>query len=191
MRASLAKSFTPIVAAALVLTGLPALANDNSESWKLKVSGFGQPGSTITLTGENLDQVQAVEIDSLLANFSIVSDDTIQVQIPVTVQPGDATLRLRGEFGSVAFSSLFEVTPQSRHTQPKVTIGTFQGFIAVYTKNFKGFSMRIKIGDRERVISLLESNFTKNLTRVGSGEVQDVSVYINESLVRSERVNVR
>lgn len=182
---------TSLVVIALIAGGPLAHATENSVRSEIRVVGLTSPGMTVTLSGLNLGQVSAVEVDSKPAKFGLLNDGSLNLQIPLTVQPGDVSLKLTGDFGTAEFSNLFEVMPLALEMQPKVTIGTFQGYVAVYTKNFKGFSMRIKIGDRERVIPVLGDNFTRNLTKVRPGRAHNVEVFLNDTLYKTGQLAVR
>lgn len=182
---------TLLVVISLASSTQVAYGAENTLGSEIKVIGRTSPGQTVTVSGLDVSQVDAVEIDSKPASFEMLEGGSLSVQIPLLVQPGDVTLRLKGDFGTEEFSNLFEVLPLALDDQPKVTIGSFQGYVAVYTKNFKGFSMRIKIGNRERVIPVLEDNFTKNLTKVKVGKTHEVAVFLNDEVVQLGRIAVR
>jgi hypothetical protein len=73
----------------------------------------------------------------------------------------------------------------------KVTIGSFLGYVAVYTKNLSGQKLSIQVGNRYREVSVLTNNFTVNLTQVGSNRLIEVKVFVTGQLVESAMVLVR
>ncbi len=73
----------------------------------------------------------------------------------------------------------------------KVTIGSFLGYVAVYTKNLSGEKLSIQVGNKFREVSVLNNNFTANLTRVGSNRLVEVKVFVAGQLVESTMVLVR
>lgn len=140
----------------------------------------------ILLSGQGFTQVTEVFVDSKPARFMLLSDSELEVKIPSGVNPGDAVLRISGPFGLLSYQSLFEVLPSTKLVESKVTIGTFQGFAAVYTKNFKGRELRIVVGDRTRVVPQLDANYTQNLTKVGAGKNVRVRVFLDGELLKTE-----
>ena len=145
----------------------------------------------VLLSGQGFTQVQEVFVDSNSATFQVLSDSKLEVEIPAGVNPGDAVLRISGTFGLLSYQGLFEVLPSSKLVESKITIGTFQGYAAVYTKNFKGYSLKISIADKERLIEELDSNYTQNLTKVGVGRTVTVLVYLGNKLVKSQEITIQ
>lgn len=149
-----------------------------------------QISDEVLLGGTGFTQVQEVFVDSKPASFDVLSDSELEVKIPFGVNPGDAVLRISGSFGLLSYQSLFEVLPSSV-VESKITIGTFQGYAAVYTKNFKGKELRIVIGERTRVVPELDSNYTQNLTKVGSGKTIRIQVFLDQELLKTEDLLVK
>lgn len=144
----------------------------------------------VLLSGNGFTQVQEVFVDSQPASFEVLSDSQLEVKIPFGVNPGDAVLRISGSFGLLSYQSLFEVLPSSA-VERKITIGTFQGYAAVYTKNFKGKELRIVIGERTRVVPELDANYTQNLTKVGSGKTVRIQVFLDQELLKTEDLLIK
>lgn len=158
---------------------------------KVLTSRQVEPSDQVLISGQGFSQVNEVFIDSQTAAFSLISDSEIQVRIPEGVNPGDAVLRISGEFGLLSYQNLFEVLPSTKAVESKVTIGTFQGYAAVYTKNFKGKELTIVIGDRARIIPELDANYTQNLTKVGVGKTVSVRVFLDQELLRVEQLVIK
>ena len=192
------------VLATMLLVSSPAAAADHVLAREIGlrlqpvVSGAASssvvsPGDWVAIQGSGFDQVTTVFVDSTQTEFLMDSDTRMSVLIPEGANPGDAVLRLQGDYGSISKQHLFEVladSPESSNigAEAKVTIGTFQGYAAVYTKNFKGNSLRISIGDRERFIDQLDSDYTQNLTKIGVGRTVNVMVYLGNKLVKVQRL---
>lgn len=145
----------------------------------------------VEITGLGFDAVTEVFVDATKTQHFMQSASRISVLVPAGVNPGDAVLTLRGEFGSIRRHNLFEVSAGTPETQSKITIGTFQGYAAVYTKNFKGHALSILVANKERQIDLLEADFTQNLTFIGAGKTVIVMVYLDRKLVRVQQLQVR
>ncbi len=153
-------------------------------------------GDWVLITGSGFDQVTAVFVDATKTEHLMQSSSRLSILIPKGANPGDALLRLEGDYGSISKQYLFEVIAQSESSQsadsePRVTVGTFQGYAAVYTKNFKGYSLKISIADKERLIDELDSNYTQNLTKVGVGRTVTVMVYLGNKLVKVQEITIQ
>ena len=156
-----------------------------SGSNQVKING------SVQLLGSKLDQVEEVQIDGVSASFFVNSEDSITIRIPVGVKPGDPAVKLFGDFGSIIFTSLFEVIATELPNNSKVTIGSFNGYVAIYTKAHQGKQLSFKVGSSWKVIKTLPSNYTYNLKKIGSGKTTTVQVYIDSALVQVLQVKVK
>ena len=145
----------------------------------------------LKLEGSNFDQVNQAYIDGVAASYYIHNSRLLSIRIPFAVKPGDASITLKGQFGSVSFHNLFEVQSLGLEPNMKVTIGTFMGYAAVYTKNCEDRRLSLRIGNQWRVVSALGSQFTKNLTKVSSGSITTVMVYLDRELVAVRQILVK
>lgn len=150
-----------------------------------------EPREWVSISGLGFLEVTEVFVDSNKASFEILSDSSLRLQVPLTTSPGDAVVRLVGSFGLISYPNLLQVLPLSEVIESKVTIGTFQGYAAVYTKNFKGKELKITIGNRQRLIPELHANFTQNLTKVGVGKVVSVMVFVDQELVQVRELVIK
>ena len=135
--------------------------------------------------------VEEVLIGGVAASFFVNSDSLITVRIPALATAGKVVVTLNGAYGSVFFADLVEITTSQQQADEKVTIGTFLGYAAVYTKNHEGKRLSMKIGDKWRVIESLDANYTYNLTKVGAGKTVTVMVYLDRQLVQVEQILIR
>jgi len=156
-----------------------------SGSNQVKING------SVQLIGILLDQVEDVQVDGVTANFFVNNSGTITIRIPVGVKPGDPAVKLFGDFGSIIFTSLFEVIATELPNNSKVTIGTFNGYVAIYTKAHQGKQLSFKVGRSWKVIKTLPTNYTYNLKKIGSGKTTTVQVYIDSTLVQVLQVTVK
>lgn len=145
----------------------------------------------LKLEGSNFDQVNQAYIDGVAASYYIHNSTLLSIRIPVEIEPGDASVTLKGQFGSVSFNNLFEVQSLGLEPNMKVTIGTFKGYAAVYTKNCEDRRLSLRIGNQWRVVTALGSQFTKNLTKVSSGSITTVMVYLDRELVAVRQILVK
>jgi hypothetical protein len=156
-----------------------------SGSNQVKING------SVQLLGSKLNQVEEVHVDGVPASFFVNSQDSITIRIPVGVKPGDPAVKLFGDFGSIIFTSLFEVVATELPNNSKVTIGSFNGYVAIYTKSHQGKQLSFKIGNSWKVIKTLPANYTYNLKKIGSGKTTTVQVYIDRALVQVLQIKVK
>ena len=159
----------------------------------LDVSGSAtvQTNELIRLVGTNLNLVEKVLIGNIEASFFVNSAQLITIRIPVEIAAGNPTITLQGSFGSRIFSGLIQVSVTQVAVDTKVTIGTFLGYAAVYTKNHEGKRLSMKIGNKWRVIDPLAANYTYNYTKVGVGKTVTVEVYIDRVLVQVKQIKIQ
>lgn len=193
-------SVTAVIAAlSLVSSALPASAIElhrvegDAQPFLISANALGgvKANDLVGLNGQLLDQVQAVLIDNQAAEFSVVDSGLLNVRVPRSVMPGDVVVTLAGEFGERSFQNLFEVSPTDLASTSRITIGTFQGFAAVYTKNFKGRVLTIEVDDRTRTLPPIADHFSQNLTQVGAGRVVQVRVFLDYELVKVQRLRIK
>lgn len=156
-----------------------------SGSNQVKING------SIQLLGSKLNQVEEVHVDGVPTSFFVNSENSITIRIPVGVKPGDPAVKLFGDYGLIIFTSLFEVIATELPNNSKVTIGTFNGYVAIYTKALRGKQLSFKIGSGWKVVDSLPANYTYNLRKIGSGKTATVQVYIDGALVQVLQVRVR
>jgi hypothetical protein len=105
--------------------------------------------------------------------------------------PGDVTVTLVFDQGRSKSQFQIEIVSLETQTDTKVTIGSFLGYVAVYTKNLSGQKLSIHVGSKRRTVAVLTNDFTANLTKVGSNRLVEVRVFVAGQLVESTMVLVR
>ncbi len=175
------------------LFAAPALAVKTSKPTVSGVDGSREVRSegTLTLTGDRLLLVQKVLVDGVETSFAANSDGLLTIKIPKGLKPGDVSIRLVGSFGDVLLSNFITIAPIDISISSKVTIGTFNGYVAVYTKNLEGKSLSIQVGNRWRVVPNIPTNYTKNLLKQSIGKLVETKVYIDRQLVKIRTLRVR
>jgi hypothetical protein len=151
-------------------------------------AGVVQTNDLVKLNGSDLNQLNAVFIDDVETSFFVNSDTRITIRIPFGIDPGDANLTLVSNSGQQTFQNILEIVARELPADSKITVGTFQGFVAVYTKGLKGSKLSIRIGSKWRQIEQIKVDYSKNLTRVGANRIVSVEVYVNGELVKVEHL---
>lgn len=186
-------ALNPVLASQAQATRVLALSPLVEKPLVTGISGSNQVkiNGSVQLLGSKLNQVEEVQVDGVPASFFVNSEDSITIRIPVGVKPGDPAVKLFGDFGSIIFTSLFEVIATELPDNSKVTIGSFNGYVAIYTKAHQGKQLSFKVGSSWKVIKTLPSNYTYNLKKIGSGKTTPVQVYIDSTLVQVLQVKVK
>jgi len=86
-------------------------------------------------------------------------------------------------------SSLTSVAEQ------KITVGTFKGYVAIYTKGYMGQKLSAKVAGRWLVVDPIAAYKSNDYSRVvrltGAGYTITVDLYIDGVFVRSEVVTTK
>jgi hypothetical protein len=147
--------------------------------------------SVIRVAGWDFKKVEQVLIDDLPTSFHATSNSLIAIRIPLGTNPGDVTITLVSNQGQTLSSFQIEIVSLEIQKDTKVTIGSFLGYVAVYTKNLAGQKLSIQVGNKRRDVSVLSNDYTVNLTKVGGNRLVEVRVFVAGQLVESTIVLVR
>lgn len=150
-----------------------------------------QRGDLVQIRGSGLLGVAKVFVDGIEASYSKLSDTGLQFTVPFAVKPGDAGVTLKGSFGEIELTSFITVSAIDLAISSKITVGSFNSFVAIYTKNLEGKRLSFKVGNRWRVVSAIPSTYTMNLVKVGRGKNLETKVYIDRQLVKISKLIVR
>lgn len=190
----LKKAITAIAAMLLVSLALPAQGLNIIQAPRATPAIEGSQAkadSVMRVAGWDFKKVEQVLIDDLPTTFQASSNTLIAIRIPLGTNPGDVTITLVSNQGQTKSSFQIEIVSLETEKDTKVTIGSFLGYVAVYTKNLSGQKLSIQVGNKFREVSFLNNNFTANLTKVGSNRLVEVKVFVAGQLVESAMVLVR
>ena len=190
----LKKPITAIAAMLLISLGLPAQGFTIHQAPRASTAIEGSQASAdsvIRVAGWDFKQVEKVLIDDRPTTFQASSNSLIAIRIPLGTNPGDVTITLVSNQGQTKSSFQIEIVSLETEKDTKVTIGSFLGYVAVYTKNLSGQKLSIQVGNKFREVSVLDNNFTANLTKIGSNRLVEVKVFVAGQLVESAMVLVR
>jgi hypothetical protein len=190
----LKKVITAIAAMLLVSLALPAQGLNIIQAPRATPAIEGSQAkadSVIRVAGWDFKKVEQVLIDDVPTTFQASSNTLIAIRIPLGTNPGDVTITMVSNDGQTKSQFQIEIVSLETQKDTKVTIGSFLGYVAVYTKNLSGEKLSIQVGNRFREVSVLTNNFTANLTRVGSNRLVEVKVFVAGQLVESAMVLVR
>ena len=190
----LKRVITAIAALLLVSFVLPAQAVNIHLAPKASPAIEGSQASAdsvIRVAGWDFKKVEQVLIDDLPTTFQASSNTLIAIRIPLGTNPGDVTITMVSNNGQTKSQFQIEIVSLETQKDTKVTIGSFLGYVAVYTKNLSGQKLSIQVGSKVRDVSVLSNDYTANLTKVGSNRLVEVKVFVAGQLVESAMVLVR
>lgn len=179
---------TALAAVVLVFASPLQSQAANTEITSVVDSGVLHVNDVVRFDGIGFASVEVVLVDDHPASFFLNSDERITVRIPIGVDPGDASITLQTSRGVFVQHNLIEIVARELPSNSKITIGTFQGYVAVYTKGLLGAKLSIRVGSRWRQIETLQSDFSKNLTRVGANKIVPVQVFVDGVLVKADQL---
>jgi hypothetical protein len=188
------KVITAIAAMLLVGLALPAQGLNIHRAPRATPAIEGSQAkadSVFRVAGWDFKKVEQVLIDDLPTTFQASSNILIAIRIPLGTNPGDVTITLVSNSGNTKSSFQIEIVSLETEKDTKVTIGSFLGYVAVYTKNLSGEKLSIQVGSKFREVLVLNNNFTANLTKVGGNRLVEVKVFVAGQLVESAMVLVR
>ena len=114
-------------------------------------------------------------------------DDVIRKQIPL--------VNIAGAYNLLASGATTPVDSGSTSAEQKVTIGTFNGYIAIYTKGYEGRRLTAKVAGKWLKVDpiTLAPGKTYSLTKrnTGAGYTIKVEVYIDGVLLAEDTVLTR
>ncbi len=190
----LKRVITAIAALLLVSFAYPAQAVNIHLAPKASPATEGSQASAdsvIRVAGWDFKKVEQVLIDDLPTTFLASSNTLIAIRIPLGTNPGDVTITMVSNNGQTKSQFQIEIVSLETQKDTKVTIGSFLGYVAVYTKNLSGQKLSIQVGNKVRDVSVLSNDYTANLTKVGSNRLVEVKVFVAGQLVESAMVLVR
>jgi hypothetical protein len=152
-----------------------AAENGTTVSFGVAISGPGFIGTLPTKTGT----------DGESAEFSVLlgSGDTSGTLAITATYDADAT----GTGAAISVVKAVTIGAAAASADQKLTVGSFKGFVAIYTKNYTGSKLSAKVAGKWLVVNNL-SSFTRTVRLTGAGYTIKVDLYIDGAFVRSETV---
>ena len=137
--------------------------------------------------------VQSIFIDSIQTDIAVVSPSEIRISFPASISAGVKDLVLFSSAGKLTVVAAVKVqipTPVIEGEQdleqietPKVTVGTFDSRVAVYTRGYQDKRLSIKLNQAWVVVDPLAEDFTRTSRRFAPGTLVRVSVFIDRVMV--------
>jgi subtilisin family serine protease len=127
------------------------------------------------------------QILSAMKSTGTKVDDVLRKGIPM--------VNLAAAYNQLASGTTVNNPAQPSNSDQKVTIGTFNGFIAIYTQGYEGRRMTARVAGRWLAVDpiTLAPGKPYSLTKrnTGAGFTINVEVYIDGELVKTQQVLTR
>jgi len=175
---------------------IPAYAGPTLDSKQSVVAG-----EQVSFTGRRLHYVSSAYAGT--TKLTIVSgvSKLLVLDVPASVAAGSYDLVLYSSHGKLTFNQGLTITaPAPEVTQPevvkKLTVGTFKGFIAIYSQGYEGAKLSAKVAGKWLVVDALDESFKGNdysrtVRFTGAGYDIFVHLYINGELIKTEELTTQ
>ena len=151
---------------------------DNSVKLSVAVEGAGFWSTLPSATDED---------GELTFNVLVGASDTGAIKVSVTYSGSEA----------VTASKSFTIgTAPVADADKKITVGTFKGYIAIYTKGYDGSKLSAKVAGKWLVVSSLDeswkgNDYSRTVRFTGAGYEINVHLYIDGEFVRTDVVTTK
>jgi hypothetical protein len=185
------------------------------EATKMSITQLGggsyvAPGSTLRVVIKLTDANGNIAANSAASLSVTVTGPGFTGTLPTkTDKNGEATLNVllgSQDTGTVkvegSFAAAKTVTSSAEFTvgtapaaDKKITVGSFKGFIAIYTKGYEGSKLSAKVAGKWLVVPSLSNWSNKDYSRTvrftGAGYLIQVHLYIDGEFVRTDEVTTK
>lgn len=157
----------------------------------------------VEMTGRRLNSILTGSVAGIALEFIGQTDRFLSFGLPLSLDSGTYELTFDTTLGLLSIQNLLTITQANLDAateplQPKesadpeksqrVSIGSFKGFVAVYTLGYEGSRLSAKIGNDWLIVESIVGKFARHLERVGSGVSILVRVYIDRELVETKEL---
>lgn len=163
-------------------------------------------GEQVSFTGRRLHYVSSAYAGT--TKLTIVSgvSERLVLDVSSSMAAGSYDLVLFSSHGKLTFQQGLTITaPVAEVTPPaviepeavkKLTVGSFKGFVAIYSKGYEGAKLSAKVAGKWQVVDGLDESFKgKNYSRTvrfaGAGYDILVHLYINGELIKTEELTTK
>jgi hypothetical protein len=162
-----------------------AVATQTTASIMVKWTGKGLPFNLPTQTdadGEFEFQVLAL------------SSEVGEAAVSLTYMPTGSTTSTANKTNVYAVDIVSSLTAAPSADQ-KITVGTFKGYVAIYTKGYMGQKLSAKVAGKWLVVDPIaaykSNDYSRTVRLTGAGYTITVDLYIDGAFVRSEVVTTK
>ena len=162
-----------------------------------------QAGSEVTFTGKRLDSVTSAFVGGVQLPVVIAESESLVLEVASSLPPGTYDLVIQSSFGSLTFQQGITVLASSTEesaiepaSDRKLNVGSFKGFIAIYTMGYDGQRLSAKVAGKWLVVESLDEsfqgkNYSRTLREIGSGHNIKVHLYIDSEFLRTDELTTK
>jgi len=114
--------------------------------------------------------------------------------VSLTYMPTGSTTSTANKTNVYAVDIVSSLTAAPSADQ-KITVGTFKGYVAIYTKGYMGQKLSAKVAGKWLVVDPIaaykSNDYSRTVRLTGAGYTITVDLYIDGAFVRSEVVTTK
>lgn len=161
----------------------------------------GLAGSQVTYTGTRLHLISSAFAGDTALRILSAGNEGLVLEVASSLSPGVYDLILFSSEGKLTFNRGLEVVsirektinPEPEGNVKLVTVGTFRGFIAIYTRGYQESKLSAKVAGKWLVVPKIEENwsgkdFSRTVRFAGPGQVVKVDIFISGRFISSQKV---
>jgi hypothetical protein len=125
-------------------------AGDTTLPTLTPVTGETNAGATLVIKGTNMDRITEVKIGGTVAPITARTTTSVTVTVPAGLAVGDYTISLTTDDATLLAGGVAQVVAGEvkAATNQKVNAGSFNTYVAVYAKGYKGQTLVWKIAGK-------------------------------------------
>jgi len=162
-----------------------------------------QAESEVTFTGRRLDSVTSAFVGGVQLPVVLAESKSLVLEVASSLPPGTYDLVIQSSFGSLTYHQGITVLASSNEESEiepaldrKLSVGSFKGFIAIYTKGYDGQRLSAKVAGKWLVVESLDEsfqgkNYSRTLRETGSGHNIKVHLYIDSEFLRTDELTTK
>ena len=157
-----------------------------------------EAGSEATFTGLRLETVSSATVGDIDLPVISATSDSLVLSIPLSMASGTYDVVLNSSSGKKTVIQGLTVTQPSKlvAVDKKLTVGSFKGFIAIYTKGYEGSKLSAKVAGKWLVVDSLDeswrgNDYSRKVRFTGAGYDIFVHLYIDGEYIRTDELRTK
>ena len=158
-------------------------------------------GSEVTFTGRRLQLVSSAFAGQLQLQIVQAVSSSLTVFIPTSLSANVYDLTVHSSNGKLTFQqglTVLEAQDQivGSEAGPKLTVGSFKGYVAIYTKGYEGQKLSAKVAGKWLVVDPLkeswrQNNYSRTVRFTGAGYDIFVHLYVDGEFIKTEMLTTK
>ena len=163
----------------------------------------GRVGSDITFTGTRLYLVTSAFAGEVPLKIVSATNHSLVLQIPSSFSTGIFDLVLFSSEGKLTFNRGLEISgestgivlpdPEPEVVKKTVSVGSFKGFVAVFTRGYDGSKLSVKVAGRWMLVPRINENwkgnsYSRNVRLTGAGYAIKIDIFIDGTYIGNQKL---